>query len=222
MAEYGCTTAGIMSMTKTKIAIAVALAALAALAAVQYQTIQQLRQENGDLKQQAAQVAPLQEKLASASQEAAKAAAGPLSQAQVVELARLRNEVSQLRQQTNELGQARQQIQTLSQRAAAEAEARRSLEASAVALQASEEKHVAAINAMNACISNLRIIDSAKAQWALENHKQKGDTPTMDDLRPYIGRGPNRELPTCPDGGAYTVGAVGEKPTCSTPTHVLP
>jgi DNA repair exonuclease SbcCD ATPase subunit len=211
-----------MSMSKVTITIAVALAALAALAAVQYQTIQQLRQENGDLKQQAAQVAPLQDKLASVSQEAAKAAAGPLSQAQVVELARLRNEVSQLRQQTNELGQARQQIQMLSQRAAAEAEARRSLAASAAALQASEEKHVTAINAMNACINNLRIIDSAKAQWALENHKQNTDTPTMDDLRPYIGRGPNGVLPTCPDGGAYTLGAVGEKPTCSTPTHVLP
>ena len=50
---------------------------------------------------------------------------------------------------------------------------------------------------VNACINNLRLIDSAKQQWALENRKQATDTPTMDDLRPYIGRGPNGELPGC-------------------------
>ena len=39
----------------------------------------------------------------------------------------------------------------------------------------------------NACINNLRLIDSAKQQWALEHHKRNTDTPTEQDLTPYLG-----------------------------------
>jgi len=74
----------------------------------------------------------------------------------------------------------------------------------------------------NECISNLRRIDGAKGQWALENRKQNTDTPTMEDLKKYMGRGRDGELPACPDGGVYTPGKVGEKPSCSIPGHVLP
>jgi RNA polymerase sigma factor (sigma-70 family) len=72
------------------------------------------------------------------------------------------------------------------------------------------------------CINVLRLIDSSKMQWALENRKQATDAPTMEDLRIYLGREPGGELPACPEGGVYTVGAVGQKPTCSIPGHVLP
>jgi RNA polymerase sigma factor (sigma-70 family) len=78
------------------------------------------------------------------------------------------------------------------------------------------------VRKQNACINNLRLIDSSKQQWALEFRKQNTDTPTWEDLRPYLGRGPNGELPTCPDGGAYTINTVGEKPACSVAGHVLP
>jgi hypothetical protein len=74
----------------------------------------------------------------------------------------------------------------------------------------------------NQCISNLRLIDSAKQQWALENHGQIFDTPTMEDLKKYMGHALDGELPVCPDGGVYTPGTMGEKPTCSIPGHVLP
>jgi RNA polymerase sigma factor (sigma-70 family) len=74
----------------------------------------------------------------------------------------------------------------------------------------------------NQCINHLRLFDSAKQQWAREFRKKATDTPTMEDLRPYLGRGQNGELPVCPDGGVYTIGIVGEKPTCSVPGHVLP
>jgi hypothetical protein len=204
----------LMTKIKIAIAIAIALAALAAPVVVQHQTIQQLRQENEGLKQQAALVAPLQDKLASASQEAARAGA-PLSAAQMIELARLRNEVSQLRQQTNELARARQEIQVLNQRVASEAQASRN--AAALQARAQDER-----GAANVCISNLRIIDASKAQWALENHKQNTDTPAVTDIQPYMGRGSAGEMPVCPDGGTYILGAVGEKPTCSIPGHVLP
>jgi WD40 repeat protein len=70
---------------------------------------------------------------------------------------------------------------------------------------------------MNECISNLRRIDAAKQIWALEKGKHNADTPTMDDLRPYLAGA----VLVCPDGGVYTIGTVGEKPTCSIPGHVL-
>jgi hypothetical protein len=78
------------------------------------------------------------------------------------------------------------------------------------------------LHKQNACINNLRLIDSSKQQWALENRKQITDTPTWEDLRPYFGRGPNGELPVCPGGGAYTVNTIGERPVCSIAGHVLP
>jgi len=69
----------------------------------------------------------------------------------------------------------------------------------------------------NACINNLRQLDAAKNQWALENAKKSTDVPTKQDLLPYL-----RKWPVCPAGGTYTIGAVGEPPTCSVAGHVLP
>lgn len=71
----------------------------------------------------------------------------------------------------------------------------------------------------NACINNLRQIDAAKKEWALENGKSGGDVPTAADLKPYFKNG---VFPTCPAGGTYTIGAVSNVPTCSIPGHVLP
>ncbi len=71
----------------------------------------------------------------------------------------------------------------------------------------------------NACINNLRMIDAAKQQWALEKNKAATDVPVESDLTPYL---MNNKMPVCPQGGTYTIGAVGEKPTCSIPGHELP
>jgi len=79
-----------------------------------------------------------------------------------------------------------------------------------------------ATSRQNACINNLRMIDGAKGQWALENHKQNSDTPTVQDLTPFMGPGPSGEFPVCPDGGKYIIGAIAEKPRCTIPGHVLP
>jgi len=85
---------------------------------------------------------------------------------------------------------------------------------------------------MNACINNLRLIDSSKQQWALEQRKTNTDTPQGSDLQPYLGRGAAGELPSCPADSAETwttsygtaVGQVGVKPTCLivSSTHILP
>jgi hypothetical protein len=71
-----------------------------------------------------------------------------------------------------------------------------------------------------ACINNLRQIDGAKQQWALEYKKSATDTPTWDDLMPYLGR--TAQALRCPDGGMYSINVLTEVPTCSTPGHALP
>jgi prepilin-type N-terminal cleavage/methylation domain-containing protein len=82
----------------------------------------------------------------------------------------------------------------------------------------------------NACINNLRLIDSSKQQWALEQRKQGTDTPQSSDLQPYLGRGSAGELPSCPVDTTYTFATsysandVGTPPRCQlvSSTHILP
>jgi prepilin-type N-terminal cleavage/methylation domain-containing protein len=84
----------------------------------------------------------------------------------------------------------------------------------------------------NACINNLRLVDAAKQEWALEQRKQTTDSPstTGSDLQPYLGRGANGELPSCPVDSAssfitsYTPNNVGTPPVCNivSSTHILP
>jgi RNA polymerase sigma factor (sigma-70 family) len=215
----------IMSISKIKIAVVSAIAAafVAVPVIVQQKENKALRQQNDALRQQVAQTASLQEQLARLSQDASKAtAAAPLKEAQTRELARLRNEVAQLRGQTNELAKARQEIQMLNERAAQVED--HSRPASSFAANPSDLSGIITNEnrRVDLCVGNLRQIDSAKQQWALENKKQITDTPTMKDLIPYIGQGPGIYMPVCPDGGDYSIGTVGEKPTCSNPKHVLP
>ena len=42
---------------------------------------------------------------------------------------------------------------------------------------------------MNACINNLRQVDAAKQQWALESGQKPSATPTSANILPYLGRG---------------------------------
>ncbi|HEV2691371.1 MAG TPA: prepilin-type N-terminal cleavage/methylation domain-containing protein [Verrucomicrobiae bacterium] len=80
----------------------------------------------------------------------------------------------------------------------------------------------------NACINNLRQIDAAANQFALEKGKTSGTGITLtSDLTPYIKLNSANLIPPCPAGGTYSCTAVGTPPTCSlsttvTPQHVLP
>ena len=85
-------------------------------------------------------------------------------------------------------------------------------------LQAEQQQARLAANA-NACINNLRQLDAAKVQWALEKNKAATDVPTAQELLPYFKDG---IFPVCPDGGNYSLNAVGEIPACSIQGHVLP
>jgi prepilin-type N-terminal cleavage/methylation domain-containing protein len=64
------------------------------------------------------------------------------------------------------------------------------------------------------CLNNLRMMTSAKDQYALDNENQM---PTLPDLVPtYI-----HHLPECPAGGTYLMGLEGEDATCNVPGHAL-
>lgn len=69
----------------------------------------------------------------------------------------------------------------------------------------------------NACINNLRQIDGAKEQWALEKKKSAGSASVDTEIEEYIKGG----APKCPSGGGYTYGAVDTAPTCSITGHSL-
>ena len=66
----------------------------------------------------------------------------------------------------------------------------------------------------NACINNLRQIDAAKDQWAIENNKVDTDALVSADIEPYMKKGIVSGL-MCPAGGGYVVTTVGADPTCS-------
>jgi prepilin-type N-terminal cleavage/methylation domain-containing protein len=72
----------------------------------------------------------------------------------------------------------------------------------------------------NACINNLRIIDAAKQQWALENGQQTSATPTSANIVPYLGRS-GSVMPTCPIGQtSYQIGSLSTNPICNNATAV--
>ena len=75
----------------------------------------------------------------------------------------------------------------------------------------------AAVSRQTACLNNLRMIDSAVQQWALEQGKADSDRPELSDLAEFLPSG----MPTCPDGESYQIGSVGDKPHCPFPGHDL-
>ena len=81
----------------------------------------------------------------------------------------------------------------------------------------------------NACINNMRQLDAAVNQFALENKKTTGYQPVTVDVTPYIKLNAANSLPPCPAGGTYSYATIGTLPsiTCSlgstvTPPHLMP
>ena len=76
----------------------------------------------------------------------------------------------------------------------------------------------------NACINNLRQIDGAIQQWALEFKKNTTATVLEADVTPYL-----KNSVVCPSGGtafsdSYTLATVADSPVCKklAATHKLP
>ena len=65
-----------------------------------------------------------------------------------------------------------------------------------------------------ACVANLKQIDSAKEQYAMDNKLAAGaGAPAMTSLvgsANYI-----KSTPACPSSGTYTVDVIGTSPSCS-------
>jgi hypothetical protein len=136
------------------------------------------------------------------------------------DLLRLRNEVGQLRNEKQQLTKQAQSAQTAL--AGAQAESQR-VQAQAQALVQAQTKVMARAQEqaemINACINNLRQLDAAKQQWALEKQKPAEAMPTAQDILPYLKDG---VIPACPAGGKYTLNAVNLVPNCSVAGHALP
>src|SRR3954452_25270682 len=76
----------------------------------------------------------------------------------------------------------------------------------------------------NACINNLRQVDGAIQQWALEFKKDPAANVVETDVTPYL-----KNSVICPSGGtafsdSYTLATVADRPVCKkvAATHLLP
>ncbi|HEY2952642.1 MAG TPA: hypothetical protein VGK40_08670 [Verrucomicrobiae bacterium] len=132
------------------------------------------------------------------------------------EVVKLRGEVASLRPLVKEQQQLKAQLEQLKgtiqqlQQAGAE-----------VAALKNQNQQLAGVLTANAqaaaCINNLKAIEGVKAQWAAQFGKPANAVPADTDLF-----GPGKAVvqkPACPAGGAYTLGAVQARPTCSVPGH---
>ena len=70
---------------------------------------------------------------------------------------------------------------------------------------------------VNGCKANLRTIEFAITQWALEKRKTDDAEVSLDELEDYFKDG----IPRCPSGGDYELTTVEEKPTCTVEGHTL-
>ena len=79
-----------------------------------------------------------------------------------------------------------------------------------------------------ACINNLRQVQSGISQWAMETGQVSGSPiPGISTFSAYIKLNSAGSVPTCPAGGVYTVSNVGDpqEVSCSlstlTPAHAF-
>lgn len=69
----------------------------------------------------------------------------------------------------------------------------------------------------NACINNLRQMEAAKEEWALEAKQAQGATADTAACTAYL-----KTTPVCPAGGTYNWSKIGTNATCSVTNHALP
>ncbi len=65
----------------------------------------------------------------------------------------------------------------------------------------------------NSCIANLKQLDGAIQQWALENNLEETNSPVLAEAVKYL---KHSTLPVCPQAGSYAAGkTIADGPTCS-------
>jgi chromosome segregation ATPase len=143
------------------------------------------------------------------------------------DLLRLRAEVGQLQTEKKQLAAQLQKAQTQigsaqQQLGNVQQEQQRLANQLAEQTRAAQEqaRSQAQVQAQaNACIANLKVIETVKQQWAVENNKPIGSVPTTADLAPYL---PGKAFQlACPAGGSYAINPIGVLATCSVPGHVI-
>jgi prepilin-type N-terminal cleavage/methylation domain-containing protein len=70
-----------------------------------------------------------------------------------------------------------------------------------------------------ACQGNMRQIETAKEQWAMDGKKVATDTALATDLVPTYIKSSGTALPGCPSNGTYTIGNMTTRPVCSIGTN---
>ena len=213
-----------MSTLKVGVVSALLIVGLAALLAVQRQSLNQLREENTALRSQTQEAERLRAENERLGKSQVPAEDLNRMQAERTELLRLRGEIGPLRQEKTRLDQLTRENQQL--RETMNAMARQSTASSGAPIPGSAGPPALPAGMLdpqsvqNRCIANLRMITSAMQQWALEKKKTANDVPTWTDLV-----GPSaylRSMPVCPAGGIYSLMAVGKPPTCTVAGHFLP
>jgi hypothetical protein len=178
-------------------------------------------------QKQAAELAQLRQQSEAAEKAQAPAEAKSESAPSEEEVAQLRKDHEDVLRLRNEVRQLRDEKQQLARQAQA---------AQAAAANSQQQEQMQKLTAENQqlkiqsqvilqrdqiaiCINNLRQIDGAKEQWALESQKPAGTLVSSQDLANYL---PGKALPACPAGGIYTLNPVGLHPICNISGHVLP
>lgn len=171
----------------------------------------QLRQENAELPQlrAAAEKANTQSSNSDAT----------VAEKERQELIRLRNEVGVLRREKQQLATQAQQAEQKSEKLLQTQQAQQSQLQQQNQQLAQQSQQGQTDKARNTCINNLRQIDGAIQQWALENKQPADALVVAKQIEPYL---PGTKLPVCPSGGVYTIATVSAAPTCSIPGHALP
>jgi len=76
---------------------------------------------------------------------------------------------------------------------------------------------------MNACINNLRQMETALQEYAMDSKLPSNASYVLDDLKPYLRLSSGGQIPPCPGGGTYIAGtAITNSPTCSFATATPP
>jgi len=83
--------------------------------------------------------------------------------------------------------------------------------------------HARTTSQMHDCVSNLRQVDAAIQEWAIENNAGVGTPVTSANIRPYLGRGSSGSVQSvfCPADAtkqfdsSYSISDCGTKPTCA-------
>jgi len=85
--------------------------------------------------------------------------------------------------------------------------------------------HARTSSQTNACINNLRQIDGAKQNWALDNKVSPTVVPDSSLIQGYLGRGNNGSLPFCPAdptatfSSSYNINNLQLPPSCQIVTN---